>query len=146
VKKVLVDINVIRDVFLDRQPHVKASTALWAAIEGGQAEGFLSAHALTTIHYLVGRERSTTAAKRTIAGLLSVFSVAAVDRVVLQEALDLPCTVFEDAVSAAAAHAAGCELIVTRDPKGFRGSMVSVLSPEAALPLIVGKRGVRSVV
>jgi hypothetical protein len=27
-------------------------------------------------------------------------------------------------------------LIVTRDPKGFRGSRVPVLSPEAALPLI----------
>ena len=146
MKKVLVDINVILDVFLDRQPHVKASTALWAAIERGQAEGVLSAHALATIHYLVGRERSTAAAKRTIASLLSVFSVAAVDRIVIQEALDLPCTDFEDAVSAAAAHSAGCDLIVTRDPKGFRGSRVPVLSPEAALPLVVSKSGARSVV
>jgi predicted nucleic acid-binding protein len=136
VKKVLVDINVILDVFLDRQPHVKASTALWAAIESGQAEGVLSAHALTTIHYLVGRERSAAAAKRTIASLLSVFGVAAIDRIVIQEALDLPCADFEDAVSAAAAHSAGCDLIVTRDPKGFRGSRVAVLSPEATLPLI----------
>lgn len=136
MKKVLVDINVILDVFLDRQPHVKASAALWAAIENGQAEGALSAHALTTIHYLVSRERGAAAAKRAIASLLSVFGVAAVDRAVIQEALDLPCADFEDAVSAAAAHSAGCDLIVTRDPKGFRGSRVAVLSPEAALPLI----------
>jgi predicted nucleic acid-binding protein len=137
VKKVLVDINVLLDVFLDRQPHVKASTALWAAIESGQAEGVLSAHALTTIYYLVGRERSAAAAKRTIISLLSVFGVAAIDRIVIQEALDLPCADFEDAVSAAAARSAGCDLIVTRDPKGFRGSRVAVLSPEAALPLIL---------
>jgi predicted nucleic acid-binding protein len=110
---------------------------LWAAIERGQAEGMLSAHALTTIHYLVGRERSTAAAKRTIASLLRVFSVAAVDRIVIQEALDLPCADFEDAVSVAAAHFAGCDLIVTRDPKGFRGSRVAVLSPDAVLPLIL---------
>jgi predicted nucleic acid-binding protein len=136
VKKVLVDINVILDVFLDRQPHVKASAALWAAIESGQVEGLLSSHAFTAIHYLVGREHSAAAAERTIASLLSVFGVATVDRIVIQEALNLPCNDFEDAVSAAAAYSAGCDLIVTRDPKGFRGSRVPVLFPEAALPLI----------
>jgi hypothetical protein len=44
---------------------------------------------------------------------------------------------FEDSVTAAAAELAGCDLIVTRDPKGFRGSPVRALAPEAAAPLLV---------
>ena len=40
------------------------------------------------------------------------------------------------AVTAAAARVAGCEYIVTRDPKGFRGSPVRSLTPEAATPLL----------
>ena len=52
MKRVLVDVNVVLDVLLDRQPHVEASAAVWAAIETGSSEGLLAAHAVTTIHYL----------------------------------------------------------------------------------------------
>jgi hypothetical protein len=40
---------------------------------------------------------------------------------------------FEDAVSAAAARGAGCDFIVTRDPRGFHGSPVRSITPEAAV-------------
>src|SRR6202034_1851342 len=39
--KVLVDINVVLDVLLDRRPHATASVAVWAAIEAGRAQGLL---------------------------------------------------------------------------------------------------------
>ena len=73
---------------------------------------------------------------RSISAILRVFGVAAVDGVVIQEALQLPISDFEDAVTAAAARLAGCECIVTRDPKGFRGSPVRPLTPEAVMPLL----------
>lgn len=134
--RVLIDTNVILDVLLEGEPHLKSSQTLWAAIEKGLAEGLLSAHALTTIHYLIGRGQNSGTAKRAVASLLRVFQVAAVDHVVMREALEMPSADFEDAVTAAAARAAGCDFIVTRDPKGFRGSRVRVLSPEAAAPLL----------
>jgi len=137
VTKVLVDINLILDILLDRRPHVNASAALWAAIETESVEGMLSAHALTTIHYLVSREKDSAATKRIVASLLKIFSVAAVDKSVIQEALALPSPDFEDSVTAAAARLAGCDLIVTRDPKGFRGARIRVMSPETALPLLI---------
>ena len=65
-----------------------------------------------------------------------MFRVAPVDGPVLHEALELSCPDFEDAVAAAAARRAGCEFIVTRAPRGFRGSPVRVCTPEAAVPLL----------
>jgi hypothetical protein len=65
-----------------------------------------------------------------------VFDVAAIDRAVLDAALLLPATHFEDAVTAVAAQQAGSDFIVTRDPKGFRGSPGRHLPPEAFLPLL----------
>ena len=56
MKRVLVDINVVLDVLLDRQPHVEGSAAVWAAIETGSSEGLLAAHVVTTIHYLIRKE------------------------------------------------------------------------------------------
>jgi predicted nucleic acid-binding protein len=136
MRKILFDTNVVLDVLLDRQPHVVASAEAWAAVETGIAKGMLAAHAVTTIHYLVGKEQGNANAKRTVTAILRVFGVAAVDREVIEEALQLPNSDFEDAVTAAAARLAGCEFIVTRDPKGFRGSPVRCYTPDAIIPLL----------
>jgi len=136
MKRVLFDTNVVLDVLLDRQPYVEASAAAWAAVEAGILEGMLAAHAVTTIHYLVRKELGNVKARRIVSAILRVFRVAAVDGAVVQEALQLSFSDFEDAVTAAAARLANCECIVTRDPKGFRGSPVRSLTPEAVTPLL----------
>jgi len=136
MRRILFDTNVVLDVLLDRQPYVEASAAVWAAVEAGASEGMLAAHAVTTIHYLLGKELSSAKARRIVSAILRVFGVAAVDGAVVQEALQLPFSDFEDAVTAAAARLAGCECIVTRDPRGFRGSPVRALTPEAVTPLL----------
>jgi predicted nucleic acid-binding protein len=139
MKRILFDTNVVLDVLLDRQPYVEASAAAWAAVETGILEGLLAAHAVTTAHFLVRKEKGNSKAKRIISAILSVFGVATVDSAVIQEALQLPFSDFEDAVTAAAARVAGCECIVTRDPKRFRGSPIRSLTPEAVTPLLEKK-------
>lgn len=136
MKRILFDTNVVLDVLLDRHPHSEASAQAWAAVETGKAEGLLSAHAVTTIHYLIQKDIGNVKAKRLLSAILGVFGVAVVDASVLQEALQLPFSDFEDAVTAAAAHSAGCDCLVTRDSRGFRRSPVRVLAPEAVLPLL----------
>jgi predicted nucleic acid-binding protein len=136
MKRILADVNVILDVLLDRKPNAEVSAAVWAAVETGTVEGLLSAHAVTTIHYLIRKEKGTASAKGILSAILSVFGVAPVDNAVIREALQLSCSDFEDAVTAAAARLAHCDAIVSRDIKGFRGSQVPCLTPEAILPLL----------
>ena len=94
----------------------------------------LAVDAVTTIHYLLRKEMGAGKTRRILSAILNVFEVAAVDGAVVQEALQLAFSDFEDAVTAASARLAGCEYIVTRDPKGFRGSPVRSLTPEAIAP------------
>ena len=136
MKRVLFDVKVVLDVLLDRKSHAEASAAVWAAVETGLAQGLVAAHAVTTIHYLVRKESGIALAKRTVVAMLSVFEVAAVDGKAIQKALQLECPDFEDAVTAAAAELADCDYIVTRDARGFRGSRIRCLTPEAAMPLL----------
>ena len=136
MKRMLVDVNVILDVLLARSPHAAAARAIWAAVELKRAEGFLAAHAVTTIDYLMRKELGAAGSRRAMRALLRVFTVASVDHAVIQSALDADGPDFEDCVTAAAAAAARCDLIVTRDTKGFRGSPVPVFTPAAAAPLI----------
>jgi predicted nucleic acid-binding protein len=130
--RLLLDVNLVLDVLLDRQPHAGAAADVWTAVETGRARGFLSAHAITTVHYLNGRSVGAKAARDTTDALLSVFEIAAVDEGVVRSALALKWCDFEDAVTAAAAQRARCSAIVTRNPRDFKGSPVRVLTPVEA--------------
>ena len=136
MERVLVDLNVLLDVLLDRPPHADAASELWAAIESGAVEGLLAAHSVTTLHYLATRSGGRAFGDRCVASVLSVFSVANVDASVLQRAIAMRWPDFEDAVCAAAATAAGCQVIVTRDPRGFRKGPLPAMSPTEAVAAI----------
>ena len=136
MKRVLFDTNIILDVLFEREPHFEASASVWALVEQGKIEGALSAHAVTTLHYLTRKETGAAKAKSVVSMILQVFEVAAVNRDVIDEALKYTCPDFEDALTASAARGAGCEYVITRDPKGFRGSPLRCLTPEAAIPLL----------
>jgi predicted nucleic acid-binding protein len=133
--KVLIDTKHCPGRSIGPLAHANASVAVWAPIETGSAQGLLPAHAVTTVHYLICRELSVAKARRTIAAMLRVFDITAVDEPVIQLALELPLSDLEDAVTTAAAQFAGCESIVTRDPKGFRGCGIRSIMPETAVPL-----------
>jgi len=133
VKRLLLDIDVLLDVLLDRDPWAESASALWAAVESGKARGFIPAQGVTTIHDLMRKARGGAFADRGVSDLLSVFGVARVDATVLKAALALRFADFEDAVCAAAGAASRCDLLVTRDPAGFRGSAIEVASPGEAL-------------
>jgi predicted nucleic acid-binding protein len=133
MKRLLLDVNVVLDVLLDRAPHANVASEIWGAVENGEAEGLLSAHAVTTLHYLNARSVGARVARETTDALLSVFEVAPVDGRVLAAALGLGWTDFEDAVTAAAARRAGCDVVVTRNPRDFRRSPVRVMAPAEAL-------------
>ena len=97
--RVLFDTNILLDVLLDRQPFVGASQELWAAIEERKVEGFISAHAVTTIHYLLAKAVGNARAKRSLGAILSVFQVAAVDGSVVHNALQAGDSDFENAAN-----------------------------------------------
>ncbi len=138
--RVLMDLNLVLDVLIGRVPHVEAAAELWAAIERGEAEGLLAAHNVTTLHYLATRSGGRGFADRCVRDVLSVFGVATVDRAVLERAALLGWPDFEDAVCVAAAEAAGCALIATRDAEGFRDSPLPALPPRATLAALRSAR------
>jgi predicted nucleic acid-binding protein len=137
--RALIDVNVCMDVLLERAPFAGAAARLWEAVERGEIEGLLPAHGVTTIHYLMAREKGGPAARRLVSDLLRVFGVAPVDKAVLDQALALEWKDFEDAVCAAAAETSGCDLLVTRDVKGFAPSVVPAVDPLTAVALLSGE-------
>ena len=129
----------VLDVLLDRAPFAETSARIWSLVERGKVGGMVPAHAVTTVRYLVSKQRDRATGRRFVSDLLHVFGVAAVNRAVLKRALELRMPDLEDAVCAAAAEAAGCDLLVTRDQKDYAGSPVAAIDPITALAIMEGR-------
>ena len=131
--KVLLDVNVVLDVLLDRAPHADASTAVLALAEARRLHAVVAATSVTTIHYLIRKATTPRTARRHLETLLAICDVAPVDGDAVRSALGLGFGDYEDAVLHEAARAARCRGLVTRDAAGFRKALLPVWSPEELL-------------
>jgi predicted nucleic acid-binding protein len=134
--RLLLDINVLLDVLLVRDPWADPAARLLTEIEEGKAEGFVAGHTLTTVHYVISRTQDRQTAATAMTGLLRLLEVVPIEKADFSQALVLPVEDFEDAVQAAAALKVGADYTVTRDEKGFKGLSVDSLTPGAALSLL----------
>jgi predicted nucleic acid-binding protein len=134
--KLLLDINVLLDVLLQRDPWAEPAADLLTRVERGEADGFVAAHTLTTIHYVVSRARDRQSAAAAVTDLLRFLEVVPIEKVDFSQALVLPKDDFEDAVQAAAALKIGADYIVTRDEKGFGGLAIPSVNSGEVLSLL----------
>lgn len=136
--KVLLDINVVLDVVLERAPWAADSARLLDAAERGAVKAFVAGHTITTAYYVISRNSTARKAATAIADIMRVATIIPVDRADFTQALVLGMTDFEDAVQAAAAAKIGADFIATRNAKDFRRSPVSPRSPAELLAMVAG--------
>ena len=134
--KVLLDINVILDVLQQREPFYEMSARTLAAAETGLVEGWVAAHSLTTLFYLLAKHQSAEHARVALTEMLTILSVAAVDHTVIEQALNLPYTAFEDAVQMMAAVSSGAQYLVTRNVRDHGFGPLPVLQPAELLAIV----------
>jgi predicted nucleic acid-binding protein len=133
---ILFDTNVILDALLDRKPFSTIAVLLMDAAEKSIVNGFLCAHSVTTIYYLMEKTKERTFARQNIRLLFDIFAVAPVTRVVLQEALELDFSDYEDAVVHESAIGINADGIVTRNSADYGKSKIAVYSPAELLSAI----------
>jgi len=126
---VLFDTNVILDVLLEREPHLDAAAKLFALVDNGRITGSICAATATTVYYIAAKSFGKRRARDQVHGLLGLFQVAPVDKDVLDGALDIDFSDYEDAVLHEAARVAGATVIVTRDRDDFINSAIPALDP-----------------
>lgn len=137
--KILFDTNVVLDLFLDRKPFVLSAAKLFSKVEESEIVGVLGATSVTTIYYLVAKTIGNQKAQSAIHALLKLFEIASVNRLVLENALSCGEVDFEDAVLLSAAIESEVIAIVTRDEQAFKGTKISIYSPEDLLVILESK-------
>lgn len=134
--KILLDVNVVLDVVLRRDPWALSGARLLSAVERGSAKGFVAAHTLTTVHYVLHRSRDRRVATAALADLMELVQVVPVGKLELRQALALAFSDFEDAVQASCALVVGADYLVTRNHRDFRRLTIPAVEPGVMLSLL----------
>lgn len=134
--RALFDLNIILDVLLDRDPWRDEAGALWNANCDGRLDASNCAVSLPTLFYIMRRQVGLSQARLAVTTCLQSLIIIPVDRLALELAGTLPGSDFEDNLQIACATLAGLDAIVTRDPKGFAASPVTVYSSKELLALL----------
>ena len=133
--KVFLGTNVILDVLANREPFVSDSAAVLSLVESRRVEGFVAAHTVTTLFYLLRREVGGAKARSVLMDLFRVVEIVAVDQNRIYQALAMEWDDFEDAVQASCAARVEADYLLTRGQTDFHGSHVPVLSPAVFVAL-----------
>jgi predicted nucleic acid-binding protein len=126
---VLIDINILLDVLQKRDPFYETSAALLAAVETGRVKGFVAAHSITTLFYLVKKDRSAAEARAVVTNLLQFLKIAPVDQGTIEQALSLDYADYEDAVQMISAVQCKADCLITRNVRDYQPALLSVLQP-----------------
>ncbi len=134
--QVLFDLNIILDVLQEREDFYDFSARLLAYAETGVIQGWLAAHSVTTLFYLIAKDKSHEQARVTLTSLLQFLKIAPVDQNTIEQALNLPYRDFEDAVQMMSALQVHADYLLTRNTRDYQPSPMEVIQTVELLAIL----------
>jgi predicted nucleic acid-binding protein len=133
----LVDTNILIDLLDERIPFNTAATAIFTACAEKKINGYIAAHSIPDIFYILRKDYSAADRKQMLLGLFKVVDVVGIDKPKLVTALTSEdFDDIEDCLQIECAKAAGVDFIITRDISDFAPSPIPAVLPEDFLKLI----------
>jgi predicted nucleic acid-binding protein len=126
---ILIDINILLDVLQKREPFYETSAHLLASVETGRVKGLVAAHTITTLFYLIKKDRSSAEARAIITNLLQFIQIAPIDQSTIMQALNLDYHDYEDALQMISAVQCKVDCLITRNIKDYQPALLPVLQP-----------------
>jgi len=129
-KNVFIDTNVLMDVLIQREPFYMASAQVWSLAEKGIVCGLISVISFSNIYYIVRKQKNRRIAERTLVNLRDTFIPIALNKQILNQAIDAGFTDFEDGIQYFSAVQGDADYLVSRNPKHFKNVDLPILAPD----------------
>ena len=119
-ERIIVDTNIIIDVFAKREGFYETSYKLLKLCENGDIIGCITASTVTDIYYLIRKYADRKTADDALGHLLNIFTVIDVTGEDVVNAYLMHSEDYEDCLLGVCAARAGINRIVSRDKRGFK--------------------------
>ena len=131
MKKILIDTDVILDLFFDREPFTSHASRLFSKIESGQLRAYITPVICSNVYYILRRSAGHGKVTEKLMQLLRIINILPMDEKIVLHALHSDFRDFEDALQYQAALKADLiDVILTRNVRDYRNSEIAVMSPQ----------------
>jgi predicted nucleic acid-binding protein len=130
--KLLVDSDVILDLFINREPHHTIAVRFFSYLDtnSDNLEPFTSPVAIANVAYILGKLKSQSYAVEKVRGLREIVGVAAIDEEMVDRAIANPHKDFEDSIRYHCARENELHSVITRNGTDYLSDDVLILSPQ----------------
>ncbi|MEY8356230.1 PIN domain-containing protein [Lachnospiraceae bacterium 54-53] len=134
---VLIDTNVVIDVLMKREPYAKEAQEILVKCATGDITGFLAAHSIPNLFYILRKDYSVEERRTFIKNLCAIFRISDLNgKKILAAAENETFSDFEDCLQVECAAEVMSDYIVTRNPSDFKNSRIKTIAPGELLSLL----------
>jgi predicted nucleic acid-binding protein len=133
---VYLDSDVLIDVLLNREPHATLGSRVMELSEKGDVRLITSPLCIANTHYMISKAVGSQRSKTAIRDLLNIVELADMPGSVVTDALSSTIIDFEDAMQIYTASLAKADVILTRNVRDYKQSVVPSMTPSQFLATI----------
>ena len=133
IKRLFLDTNIMLDLLGEREPFYVEAAKLATLAERGKLTMVVSPLSFTTVNYFISKFESPQIAKEKLRKFKIISETSAMSDQTIEKGLNSNFTDFEDALQYFCAVDSNCDVIITRNAKDFKKSLLPVMSADEYL-------------
>ncbi|MEQ8243266.1 MAG: PIN domain-containing protein [Fulvivirga sp.] len=138
-KRLFLDTNVILDLLGERNPYYDSIAKLASLADKGELTLVVSPISFATLNYFISKFESTQIAQEKLRKFKIICEICRLDEHIIEKGLNSDFKDFEDALQYFSAVDSDCDIIITRNGKDFKKSLLAVLTADEYLQSIKPK-------
>lgn len=132
-RKLFIDTNIMLDLLGERIPFYDSAAKIATLADKGKLTMIVSALSYSTVSYLLGKYESAEKVKDKLRKFKIISEISDLDEKTIEKGLNSNFTDFEDALQYHCALKSDCDVLITRNQKDFKESVIPVMSGEEFL-------------
>lgn len=138
-KKLFLDTNIMLDLLGEREPFYTPIAQLATLADQKKVKMIVSPISFATVNYFLAKSEGITNAKEKLRKFKILSEISKIDESIVEKALNSNFEDFEDSLQYFCALDSKSEIIITRNPKDFKHSLIPIMSAEEYLKSILEK-------
>ena len=136
-KKIFLDTNVVIDLLGERVPFYNSAAKVATLADKGKIQLIVSALTYSTVYYLLTKFEDKEVVKEKIRKFKVIAETSDLSDKIIDKGLASKFADFEDALQYHCAVQMDCDILLTRNGKDFKESVVPVLTPDEYLNSLI---------
>ena len=138
-KRIFIDTNVMLDFLGERNPFYESIAKIATLAEKEKLTLIVSPISFATVNYFLSKFENSKIAREKLRKFKIISEICTLDEQTIEKGLNSSFADFEDALQYFSATESECDLILTRNGKDFKKSLLPIMTPDEFIKSLIKK-------